>query len=431
MADFWLPALQAGKLTLNKQSYLIYLVRNHGGPEAAETVTRLLERTPAESQAELYLVLAQIGDASDLENALKALPTNPDLLTALYETQVERKLRPAGELFMLLQPAMSSEDPEVLAAAIHLVEAWKVGTFASKVRQLAEDSRTDKSVRHRALSALARLDGDRAVAFLSRFAENSSDRSDRHAASDALASLDLEQAATYSAELLADCQSEAEAGEILSTYLSRRGGSEVLATALDQVRLDPYAAAFISQSLTRSGRSDVQLMAVVNETLGLQAGATEYSKQFVDELVSEVESFGNAERGKEIYHSPLLNCAACHQLNGEGGVIGPKLTTVGSGLSTDLLVESVLWPSRQLKEGYFSVNVTTKDGRLYSGYRQREENGVLWLKDIATQQTVPVQLDDIVERNNVGTLMPVGLTASLSREELRDLIRFLSEQRGN
>ena len=62
------------------------------------------------------------------------------------------------------------------------------------------------------------------------------------------------------------------------------------------------------------------------------------------------------------------------------------------------------------------IQAVSKDG----GVRPNAATG--------TTQTIPVRKVDV--RQDAGTLMPPGLTASLSRAELRDLIRFLSDQKG-
>ena len=107
-------------------------------------------------------------------------------------------------------------------------------------------------------------------------------------------------------------------------------------------------------------------------------------------------------------------------------VKGPNLTAVAAGLPVDLLVESVLWPTRQIKEGYEANTVVTKDGRVLSGFAHSEDKTVLRIRDLATGKVASVQTKNIQQRTKGGTMMPPGLTASLTRTELRDLIKYLS-----
>jgi hypothetical protein len=45
---------------------------------------------------------------------------------------------------------------------------------------------------------------------------------------------------------------------------------------------------------------------------------------------------------------------------------------------------------------------------------------------MATQQVTTLRKAEMQSRTDAGSLMPEGLTASLSREELRDLIAYLA-----
>ena len=155
-----------------------------------------------------------------------------------------------------------------------------------------------------------------------------------------------------------------------------------------------------------------------------------YSANFVNELVKESLERGDAANGKKVFQLALLSCTACHAVDGVKGttttVKGPNLTAVAAGLPVDLLVESVLWPARQIKEGYAATTVITKDDRVLSGFAHSEDKIVLRIRDLATGKISPVQIGNIQQRTKGSTVMPPGLTASLTRTELRDLIRYLS-----
>jgi putative heme-binding domain-containing protein len=89
------------------------------------------------------------------------------------------------------------------------------------------------------------------------------------------------------------------------------------------------------------------------------------------------------------------------------------------------MIESVLWPRRAVKEGFLSISVSTKDGSEYSGYAISEDATEMRLRDIATNTTQRIAKASIAKRINAGTIMPEGLTASLTRQELCDLIAYL------
>ena len=101
------------------------------------------------------------------------------------------------------------------------------------------------------------------------------------------------------------------------------------------------------------------------------------------------------------------------------------LSAVAAGLQLELIIESVIWPKRQIKEGYDMTTIVTDDGRAFSGYLTSESNGTVGLRDLATGKVREIPSDTIEERINKGTAMPSGFTNSLTRKELRDLISYL------
>ena len=92
----------------------------------------------------------------------------------------------------------------------------------------------------------------------------------------------------------------------------------------------------------------------------------------------------------------------------------------------ELIIESVVWPKRQIKEGFEMTTLLTDDGRAFSGYLASGSNGVVGLRDLATGKVREIPADSIEERINNGTAMPSGFTNSLTRKELRDLISYLA-----
>ncbi len=118
-------------------------------------------------------------------------------------------------------------------------------------------------------------------------------------------------------------------------------------------------------------------------------------------------------------------CYTCHKIENFGGNVGPALTGVEQALSIDKLVEAVLEPSKEIKEGYESYRVALKDGRVLTGVKVSQDPNVLVLRDANAQET-RISLEDIEEQaKDPVSLMPVGLLNDLSPQELADLIAFL------
>jgi len=92
-----------------------------------------------------------------------------------------------------------------------------------------------------------------------------------------------------------------------------------------------------------------------------------------------------------------------------------------------MVVESVLWPNRQVKEGYSTTAVLTKNDQIVQGFHASEDKQTLILRDPARDELIRIPIADIRARKEIGSVMPEGLTNGLTREELRDLIRFLAD----
>ena len=79
---------------------------------------------------------------------------------------------------------------------------------------------------------------------------------------------------------------------------------------------------------------------------------------------------GNPNAGAELFKSAKLGCIACHKIDDTGGVIGPDLSALGSGVPFERIVTEVMWPTLQVKEGFSLTRVVTKKSQTLQGYEQ-------------------------------------------------------------
>ncbi len=142
-----------------------------------------------------------------------------------------------------------------------------------------------------------------------------------------------------------------------------------------------------------------------------------------------VTRHGNAARGREIFlDAKKGGCATCHRLEGVGGSIGPDLTRGWQTLSFDKRVESILEPSREIKEGYATYKVASKDGRVVTGLLLSDKPDGVTLKDAAGKE-IRIAAGDVEEKTiSKESLMPVGVVGHLSFAELADLLAFLGDR---
>ncbi len=156
--------------------------------------------------------------------------------------------------------------------------------------------------------------------------------------------------------------------------------------------------------------------------------AQQLLKESPAELAKAARERGDAGRGAVLFFQPFLTCAKCHDAE-VGTQLGPDLAQAGKEATAEHLIESVLAPSKAIKEGYEPLTVNTADGRTMTGLLVEEKNGTLTLLDPAGGKRVSIPVADI-DRRTVGTqsLMPDGMVNLLSdRQQFLDLAKYLIE----
>ena len=141
---------------------------------------------------------------------------------------------------------------------------------------------------------------------------------------------------------------------------------------------------------------------------------------------------GDPARGRSIFRDLTgVACIKCHRVAGEGNDVGPDLTTAGAQFGRKELAESILFPSRSIREGYQRVEVETKNEETLEGLVKTETNDELTLRD-ANGNNRRVSKADIKDRHNSQlSLMPEGLEAGMALQDFADLVAYLSSLKGN
>ncbi|MGN6544797.1 MAG: DUF6797 domain-containing protein, partial [Aureliella sp.] len=152
-----------------------------------------------------------------------------------------------------------------------------------------------------------------------------------------------------------------------------------------------------------------------------------YDPEVVKTLAREALEKGQVQRGVAVFASARSACLTCHKIGLQGGSVGPELTAIGSQRTAEQLAESVLWPNRQVEEKYHVFQALTADGQIVRGYKVSETDDELVLRDPSTAEETRLAKDDLEHIKSAPSVMPDGLSASLSHEQQVDLIAFLSD----
>jgi putative heme-binding domain-containing protein len=153
----------------------------------------------------------------------------------------------------------------------------------------------------------------------------------------------------------------------------------------------------------------------------------EYDATLVAKLVADAREAGDPARGAKVFVDAKLACLSCHKVGTLGGEVGPELTAVGRCLTPEQIVEAILWPARQVKEGYNALAVARSDGTVIQAYEEAATDKDLLFRVATTGERLRIARIEIEQIRAQGTLMPGGLASTLDPSQRRDLVRFLME----
>ncbi|MCI0537389.1 MAG: c-type cytochrome [Verrucomicrobiales bacterium] len=144
-------------------------------------------------------------------------------------------------------------------------------------------------------------------------------------------------------------------------------------------------------------------------------------KEVVAKYQAALSMKGDARRGQKVFETA---CATCHRAGDLGKDVGPNLATIRQW-NPDQVLGNILDPNREVAPNFVGYTVETRDGRTLDGIIADESAASLTLKR-AEGVTETVLRRDIATISGSGlSLMPEGLEANITVEQMVDLIAFL------
>ncbi|HLJ95716.1 MAG TPA: PVC-type heme-binding CxxCH protein [Gemmataceae bacterium] len=432
----WMPALQKGRLDFaGNTRHLLFALQAVATGEGVKPLAELIQsgRIPKESLESVFALLAAVGGREELRLVLEHVlrmgkgqaGQQTALLAALEQAGRQRNVRPAGELNRIAK-FLTAENEPLRAAAVRLVGVWRLESFRPQLLGYARADQTSDLLRRAAFDGLTQLGGPASREVFNQLAGPPHPPELRQLAIAALATTNVESAAPRAAEFLTEIRGDTDPTEVVTAFLQRKGGAAALAKALTNRRIAADVAKIGVRVVRASGQEMPALVEAMTNAGGLTGGPRTLTAKEIEELATEVAQRGNAVRGETIFRRKDLACLKCHSIAGAGGQVGPDLISIGAAAPVDYLIESILLPNKIIKENYHSLIVATRDGRVFTGIKVRETESELILRD-GEDREVTVPIKAIEEKTTGGSLMPEGLADALTRAELVDLVRFLSE----
>lgn len=132
------------------------------------------------------------------------------------------------------------------------------------------------------------------------------------------------------------------------------------------------------------------------------------------------------EKGKAMFAA--TQCLSCHNMQGEGGIIGPDLTQLGTRFSPKDILEHTINPSLVISDQYAATTFFLNDGSSIVGRLTNEDKTTYYVSQnpFAPQDLREIPKSEVTntKESDVSIMMP-GMINRLNPEELKDLMAYL------
>jgi putative heme-binding domain-containing protein len=133
---------------------------------------------------------------------------------------------------------------------------------------------------------------------------------------------------------------------------------------------------------------------------------------------------GDWQRGRQVFFGQQAACAVCHQVKGEGGIIGPELSNLVHRDYASVL-KDIVQPSAAINPDRIAYLVELKDGTSAGGMVLDDTVDSVTLGDVTGGKRVVPKSAIASMKASAVSLMPEGLWQPLTGQQQRDLMTFL------
>jgi putative membrane-bound dehydrogenase-like protein len=205
---------------------------------------------------------------------------------------------------------------------------------------------------------------------------------------------------------------------VLETLLARVNHLPGLLALLESEAL-PVNALSTQHRQRLLKHADLTIRTRAEKLFGKPAGGDRAAA--VEEAKAALALAANPAHGREVFRNV---CATCHRLEREGFAVGPDLFEIRNQPKENILFHLVA-PDAEISPPFSGYLAETKDGRTLSGVLAAETATSVLLR-------MPGGAEETLLRSNLtklealpNSLMPPGLEAAMSKQDLADLLAFL------
>ncbi len=205
---------------------------------------------------------------------------------------------------------------------------------------------------------------------------------------------------------------------------AKKPGGNSYAKFLMQFRDDALASCSQAELIVLEPIISKSLIAAPFESTPPKGPGRKWTTADALAIVNSDKAKPNFEAGRNLYFA--TSCAKCHRISGEGGSIGPDLSTAGKKFSKADMLDAIIEPSKAISDQYGSQQVLTADGKTLVGRAVEIGNELFVYTVDAEAKPIVLKKDDIeqVTPSKISQ-MPTGLIDALNEDELRNLLAYI------
>ena len=142
----------------------------------------------------------------------------------------------------------------------------------------------------------------------------------------------------------------------------------------------------------------------------------------LDEGIKSKRDFANGRK-----MAGAGTCYVCHRFKGEGGAVGPDLSSAGGKFSAYDLLEAIIDPGKEISDQYGATNFKLKDGTVVSGRIMNlgEDHYQVNTNMMDPSSNTLVDVNNLVSiEPSPLSMMPPGLINTMSKDDIFDLLAY-------